>query len=159
MLVDALAAAYKRRPDAADEVVVTDNDHDANVTPWVLAARDAGGDGVERSAAILLDTSGDAAAAALGGADFECAAPEALQLPSFIFRMAGVDTREIRGFGRLHVTRAVAGAARQGELPAVTPQVVEGLFASDLAYLEDLYQRLNSPQRVTLGAVCPSCTE
>ena len=47
---------------------------------------------------------------------------------------------------------------RLGELPAVTPQVVEGLFASDLAYLEDLYQRLNSPQRVTLGAVCPTCS-
>ena len=46
---------------------------------------------------------------------------------------------------------------RLGDLPAVTPQVVEGLFASDLAYLEDLYQRLNSPQRVAVGAVCPAC--
>jgi cell division septal protein FtsQ len=44
-----------------------------------------------------------------------------------------------------------------GALPAITVQVIEGLFASDLAYLEDLYQRLNSPGRVTLGVVCPQC--
>lgn len=45
-----------------------------------------------------------------------------------------------------------------GDLPAVTPQVIEGLFAADLAYLEDLYQRLNSPESVVLGAVCPHCS-
>lgn len=46
---------------------------------------------------------------------------------------------------------------RLGELPAVTPGVIEGLFAADIAYLEDLYLRLNSPHTVTLGAVCPQC--
>ncbi len=45
-----------------------------------------------------------------------------------------------------------------GDLSPVPPQVVEGLFASDLAYLEDLYERLNSPERVALGAVCPHCS-
>ena len=44
-----------------------------------------------------------------------------------------------------------------GELPAVTPHVIEGLYASDLAYLQDLYQRLNAPASVILGAVCPNC--
>ena len=44
-----------------------------------------------------------------------------------------------------------------GSLEAVTPQVIEELFASDLAYLEDLYQMLNTPGRVTLGVVCPQC--
>jgi hypothetical protein len=44
-----------------------------------------------------------------------------------------------------------------GSLVAITPQVIEGLFASDLAYLEDLYQRLNSPGRVVLGVACPHC--
>lgn len=46
---------------------------------------------------------------------------------------------------------------RLGDLPDVTPQVIEKLFASDLAYLEDLYQRINSPENVLLGAVCPHC--
>jgi hypothetical protein len=44
-----------------------------------------------------------------------------------------------------------------GDLPAVTPQIVEGLFAADLAYLEDVYQRVNSAEQVVLGAVCPQC--
>lgn len=46
---------------------------------------------------------------------------------------------------------------RLGNLPAVTPRVIEGLFAADLAYLEDLYQRINSVDSVTVGAVCPHC--
>jgi hypothetical protein len=44
-----------------------------------------------------------------------------------------------------------------GSLPAVTPQLIESLFASDLAYLEDLYQLLNNPGHVTIGVVCPQC--
>jgi hypothetical protein len=32
---------------------------------------------------------------------------------------------------------------RLGSLPQVTPKVVEGLFAADLAYLQDLYNRIN----------------
>jgi hypothetical protein len=47
---------------------------------------------------------------------------------------------------------------RLGNLQAVTPEVVEGLFASDLAYLQDLYQRLNAPESVVVGAVCPNCS-
>ena len=47
---------------------------------------------------------------------------------------------------------------RLGSLPAVTLQVMEGLFASDLAYLEDLYLRLNGVQPVLVGAVCPHCS-
>lgn len=45
-----------------------------------------------------------------------------------------------------------------GELPAVTPQEVAGLFVIDLAYLEDLYQRINSPEQVMVGAICPYCS-
>lgn len=44
-----------------------------------------------------------------------------------------------------------------GELSLVTPQVVTGLFASDLAFLEDLYQRLNSPEAFVAEANCPNC--
>ena len=46
---------------------------------------------------------------------------------------------------------------RLGDLPAVTPQVVEKIYAADLAYLQDVYQRLNTPQPVVVGAVCPNC--
>jgi hypothetical protein len=44
-----------------------------------------------------------------------------------------------------------------GNLTTITPQVIEGLFASDIAYLEDLYQRLNSPGQVVLDVACPQC--
>ncbi|MDF1512928.1 MAG: phage tail assembly protein [Anaerolineae bacterium] len=44
-----------------------------------------------------------------------------------------------------------------GTLPEVTPQVVEQLYAADLAYLEDLYLRLNSHESVIVGAMCPHC--
>jgi hypothetical protein len=44
-----------------------------------------------------------------------------------------------------------------GSLTAVTPDLVANLFAADLAYLEDLYLRLNSTDQVTVGAVCPHC--
>ena len=48
---------------------------------------------------------------------------------------------------------------RLGNLPAVTPQVIERMFASDIAYLEDLYQRLNSSDSVVVTAVCPHCEQ
>jgi len=47
---------------------------------------------------------------------------------------------------------------RLGELPVVSTAVIEGLFASDLAYLEDLYERVNSPEPVVFETVCPSCS-
>ena len=46
---------------------------------------------------------------------------------------------------------------RLGELPLVNPQVLESLFASDMAYLEDVYLRLNSQEQVVLGVACPHC--
>ncbi len=48
--------------------------------------------------------------------------------------------------------------SRLGDLPQVTPQVIESLYAADLAYLEDLYVRLNSAEKVVVSAVCPKCS-
>jgi len=47
--------------------------------------------------------------------------------------------------------------SRLGALPMVSSQVIAGLFAIDLVYLEDLYQRINSPTPVVMGAICPHC--
>jgi hypothetical protein len=44
-----------------------------------------------------------------------------------------------------------------GDFTAITPQVIENLFASDLAYLEDVYMRLNSQESILLGVSCPHC--
>ena len=44
-----------------------------------------------------------------------------------------------------------------GAITNVTPQVVEGIYASDLAYLQDVYLRLNATEPSVLGAICPNC--
>jgi hypothetical protein len=44
-----------------------------------------------------------------------------------------------------------------GTLSEVTPAVVEGLFASDLAFLQDLYRRLNQEGHTRASVTCPSC--
>jgi len=44
-----------------------------------------------------------------------------------------------------------------GTLPTVTPGVVEGLFASDLAFLQDLYARVNHEGSSVVGVACPAC--
>jgi hypothetical protein len=46
-----------------------------------------------------------------------------------------------------------------GTLEEVTPHVVENLFVSDLAYLQDLYERVNERGADTVDAVCPDCSE
>ena len=46
---------------------------------------------------------------------------------------------------------------RLGDAASVTPAMVEQFYAADLAYLEDLYLRLNLHEQVTIGAVCPHC--
>jgi hypothetical protein len=44
-----------------------------------------------------------------------------------------------------------------GTLPSVDTFVVENLFASDLAFLQDLYRRINSEGRTEAAVTCPSC--
>lgn len=46
---------------------------------------------------------------------------------------------------------------RLGEVRDVNPGVIEGLFASDLAYLQTLYNEVNSSGKATHAAVCPDC--
>ena len=65
----------------------------------------------------MIDTSGEAAAAALGGADTAIAESAILQRPSFIFRLEGVRGEAFAGFERLRLSSSVAHAARSGGLP------------------------------------------
>jgi|SRR5271157_1777402 len=46
---------------------------------------------------------------------------------------------------------------RLGTLPQINPKVVEGLFAADLAYLQDLYRRLNEQGHNRISVTCPHC--
>jgi len=46
---------------------------------------------------------------------------------------------------------------RLGSITQVTPATIEGLFASDLAFLQDLYRRVNSEGHTQLAVTCPNC--
>jgi hypothetical protein len=46
---------------------------------------------------------------------------------------------------------------RLGTLAAVNPAVVEGLYAADLAFLQDLYRRVNENGTSRIAVQCPHC--
>jgi hypothetical protein len=46
---------------------------------------------------------------------------------------------------------------RLGDLPDVNPKVIEGLFAADLAFLEELYRAVNENGHSRLAVTCPHC--
>ena len=46
---------------------------------------------------------------------------------------------------------------RLGSLDMVTPQVIENLFAADLAYLQDLYNQINGTGNGHHVVTCPEC--
>lgn len=44
-----------------------------------------------------------------------------------------------------------------GDLPAVDTFVIESLFASDMAFLQDLYRRINADGHTEVAVSCPHC--
>ena len=48
---------------------------------------------------------------------------------------------------------------RLGDVPEVTPDVVESLFAADFDHLQRLYERLNTDGESVGAVTCPSCSQ
>jgi len=46
---------------------------------------------------------------------------------------------------------------RLGDLEHINPKVIENLFAADLAFLQDLYCRINENGHNRLQVTCPHC--
>jgi len=46
---------------------------------------------------------------------------------------------------------------RLGSLAQVTPKVIESLYAGDLSFLQDLYNRVNLAEPERVSTSCPSC--
>jgi hypothetical protein len=46
---------------------------------------------------------------------------------------------------------------RLGSVSSITPGVIEALFAPDLAFLQDLYRRVNQEGHTRASVSCPSC--
>jgi hypothetical protein len=47
---------------------------------------------------------------------------------------------------------------RLGTLEFVTPKVIENLYAADLTFLQDFYQRINQSGHSRLHVACPHCS-
>lgn len=47
--------------------------------------------------------------------------------------------------------------SRLGTVSPITPSIIEGLFASDLAFLQDLYRRVNQEGTTQAAVTCPAC--
>jgi hypothetical protein len=48
---------------------------------------------------------------------------------------------------------------RMGTLEHINPKTMEGLFAADLAYLQDLYRRINETGNNLVRTQCPHCQQ
>jgi hypothetical protein len=44
-----------------------------------------------------------------------------------------------------------------GTIEQINPNVVEGFFSADLAYLQDFYRRINETGSSTISVKCPEC--
>lgn len=44
-----------------------------------------------------------------------------------------------------------------GELEAINPKVIENMYAADLAYLQEFYNRINRNGKASVHAACPKC--
>jgi len=46
-----------------------------------------------------------------------------------------------------------------GTVPQLNPKLIESLYAADLAFLQDLYGRINSHGHNRVRALCPHCEQ
>ena len=67
------------------------------------------------------------------------------------------DPRVQQNPGYLTIILLARVITRLVSLPAVDTRVVENLFTMDLAYLQDLYQRINAMDVPTYKGICPHC--
>jgi hypothetical protein len=49
--------------------------------------------------------------------------------------------------------------SRLGTLEQINPKTMEGLFAADLAYLQDFYRRINENGHNLVRTQCPHCAQ
>lgn len=67
------------------------------------------------------------------------------------------DPRVQQNPGYLTIILLARVITKLGSLPAVDTRTVEKLFTMDLAYLQDLYERINTTEMPVYRGVCPHC--
>jgi hypothetical protein len=48
---------------------------------------------------------------------------------------------------------------RLGTVSHINPKVIEGLYAADLGYLQNLYNEINQAEKAQTAATCPQCRQ
>lgn len=69
------------------------------------------------------------------------------------------DPRVQQNPGYLTIILLARVVTKLGTLPTVDTNVVERLYTMDLAYLQDLYQRINTMEMPVYKTICPHCGE
>ncbi len=67
------------------------------------------------------------------------------------------DPRVVKNAAYLVVILLSRVVNRLGAVQQITPKVIENLYATDLAYLQNLYNRVNGLEDGQPRAVCPQC--
>jgi len=116
-------------------------------------------------AGVVVDCSGDAAAAALGGADTLQEPGERVQYPSYIFRLDGVDSAALDPLECARTSAVIARAARNGRIPAAAesvllrPGVDSGSLYLTLNVDKPNAERFDPLDEQALAALTRSCSE
>jgi hypothetical protein len=125
----------------------------------------------------VASSAGEASAAASGHAGYELQTEFPFILPRGYVDSAGVvhrdgvmrlatakdeivpqrDPRVRENESYLTVLLLSRVITRLGRLGEVNPGVIENMFASDLAFLQDLYRRVNQEGTTQAAVACPSC--
>jgi hypothetical protein len=69
------------------------------------------------------------------------------------------DSRVVQNQAYLVVILLSRVITRLDGVDLVTPQVIENLFAADLAYLQDLYNQINRVEDGQRSVMCPNCRQ
>ena len=69
------------------------------------------------------------------------------------------DQRVQQNSGYLTIILLSRVITRLGTLTTINTRVIENLFTMDLAYLQDLYQRINMAELPTYHVTCPHCNQ
>ncbi len=67
------------------------------------------------------------------------------------------DPRVMKNAAYLVVILLCRVVNRLGGVSQITPKVIENLYATDLAYLQDLYNKINALENGHSPVVCPQC--
>lgn len=67
------------------------------------------------------------------------------------------DPKVAQNPGYLTIILLARVITRLGTLPTVDTRIIENMFTMDLAYLQDLYQKINTMDMPAYKGVCPHC--